>query len=56
MYEALAFWCVPEAGALLYVGHWRRNGTSDYSDAKFRLVWSAAADAPRLHKVLPART
>lgn len=26
--------------ALSYGLHRRRNGTSDYSDAKFRLVWS----------------
>lgn len=34
----LLFDFVSEAGALSYVIHSRRNGTSDYSDAKFRLV------------------
>gem|GEM_PF-3489337 len=31
---------VSKVRALSYVIHRRRNGTSDYSDAKFRLIWS----------------
>ena len=34
----LLFGVWPEAGALLYFSHRCHNGTSDYSDAKFRLV------------------